>query len=190
MPIEELLALYNCVTPPVHSLSSSSGSGASRRRSKSARNVGSEKYLMPPPEPPKCKTPGKELGEKLAVENPEDKAETVVVKDEAKSPETANNNQSIDDSENESKPLDESVVDKKPIIERKNDANNENGAIKEVKEEQIDQNEISKVGSSASNVDQNSKPAESNAKTDDDSPGKSNAHDEMEIDEGTYLQSH
>lgn len=196
MPIEELLALYNCVTPPVHTLSSASGSGASRRRSKTARNLGSEKYLMPPPDPPKIKTPDKELEEKSdeaqsAAENSEDMdtadiVETVVVKDEAKSPESANI-QSTDDA-TESKPLNECAADKKPIIEKENDANNENGAIKEVKEEQIDEKETSKPASAESNDDQNSKATESNPKTDGDSPGKSNADEEMEIDDGIYSQ--
>lgn len=203
MPIEELLALYNCVTPPVHTLSSSSGSGASRRRSKSSRNFGSEKYLMPPPDPPKSKTPDKELREKCdqtkSVEknsedrNTADKAETVVVKDEAKSPESANIQTAHDATE--SKPLlDQSAMmqimhqnAKNPIIEKENDANNENGAIKEVKEEQIDEKETSKPALAETNPDQNSKVIESNTKSDDSSPGKSNADEEMDIDEGIYL---
>lgn len=194
MPIEELLALYNCVTPPVHTLSSSSGSGASRRKSKASRNVGSEKYLMPPPDPPKRKTTDKEFGEKSnetkssAAENSKDmdtadKTETFAVKDEAKLPESVNIQLKYD-SATESKSLDESAVDKKPIIEKENDANNDNGAIKEVKEEQIDEKETSKPASAESIEDQNSKTTESNTRTDDDSPGKSNADEEMEIDEG------
>lgn len=192
MPIEELLALYNCVTPPVHTLCTPSGSGASRRRSKTTRNLGSEKYLMPPPDPPKSKTPDKELGEKsdetkLAAENSEnkdtpDKADTVVVKDEAKSPESANIQT---DDAIESKPLDESLMDRKPIIAKENNANNENGAIKEVKEEQIDEKETSKPASVESNEDQNNKATESNKKSDDGRPGRSNADEEMEIEEGT-----
>lgn len=51
MPIEELLAMYNCVTPPVHTFTPS-GSG-SKRRSKTSRNAGLDKTLMPPPETPK-----------------------------------------------------------------------------------------------------------------------------------------
>lgn len=65
MPIEELLALYNCVTPTTPSLT---GSGASRRRSKTSRNSGHEKTLMPPPDPPKStsKTPEKEQVEQTS----------------------------------------------------------------------------------------------------------------------------
>lgn len=51
MPIEELLAMYNCVTPPVQTFTPS-GSG-SKRRSKTSRNAGLDKTLMPPPETPK-----------------------------------------------------------------------------------------------------------------------------------------
>lgn len=187
MPIEELLALYNCVTPPVNTLlSSPSGSGASRRRSKTTRNLGSEKSLMPPPDLPKSKTPDKELSETKSEQNDTaDKNETKVVKDEAKSPEITNI-PSTDDA-TESKPLDESTVDRKPIIiEKENDANNENGAIKEVKEEQIDENETSKT-SIQSNEDQTSKATESNTRTDDSSsPGKCNDDEDMEMDEGMY----
>lgn len=51
MPIEELLAMYNCVTPSVQTFTPS-GSG-SKRRSKTSRNAGLDKTLMPPPETPK-----------------------------------------------------------------------------------------------------------------------------------------
>lgn len=51
MPIEELLAMYNCVTPPIQTFVPS-GSG-SKRRSKTSRNAGLDKTLMPPPETPK-----------------------------------------------------------------------------------------------------------------------------------------
>lgn len=51
MPIEELLAMYNCVTPPTRTFVPN-GSG-SKRRSKTSRNAGLDKTLMPPPETPK-----------------------------------------------------------------------------------------------------------------------------------------
>ncbi|XP_055316853.1 mesoderm induction early response protein 1 isoform X2 [Sitodiplosis mosellana] len=53
MPIEELLALYNCVPPTIQTFSSSSGG---KRRSKTSRNAGIDKTLMPPPDTPKTST--------------------------------------------------------------------------------------------------------------------------------------
>lgn len=53
MPIEELLALYNCVPPTIHTFSTSSGG---KRRSKTSRNAGLDKTLMPPPDTPKTST--------------------------------------------------------------------------------------------------------------------------------------
>lgn len=51
MPIEELLALYNCVTPSVQKLSSN---GSRKRSSRTSRNALVEKIVMaPPPETPK-----------------------------------------------------------------------------------------------------------------------------------------
>lgn len=49
MPIEQLLALYNCV-PPVHK---SSSPGSRTRGSRTSRNANRDKALMPPPQPPK-----------------------------------------------------------------------------------------------------------------------------------------
>ncbi|XP_031640179.1 mesoderm induction early response protein 1 [Contarinia nasturtii] len=46
MPIEELLALYNCVTPPIHTFTPTGG----KRKSKTSRNAGIDKTLMPPPD--------------------------------------------------------------------------------------------------------------------------------------------
>lgn len=53
MPIEQLLALYNCVTPVQPAFTSS---GPSKRRSKTSRNAGLDTSLMPPPETPKAPT--------------------------------------------------------------------------------------------------------------------------------------
>lgn len=53
MPIEQLLALYNCVTPAQPTFTSS---GPSKRRSKTSRNAGLDKSLMPPPETPNTPT--------------------------------------------------------------------------------------------------------------------------------------
>lgn len=50
MPIEELLALYNCVTPSVQKFSSS---GPRKRSSRTSRNALNEKTAMAPPETPK-----------------------------------------------------------------------------------------------------------------------------------------
>lgn len=48
MPIEELLALYNCVTP-----THKSPSGSRKRSSRTSRNAALDKTLMPPPDAPK-----------------------------------------------------------------------------------------------------------------------------------------
>lgn len=52
MPIEELLALYNCVPPTIQTFSSTGG----KRKSKTSRNAGVDKTLMPPPDTPKTST--------------------------------------------------------------------------------------------------------------------------------------
>lgn len=59
MPIEELLALYNCDSVPIQPFTSNSGS---RRRSRTSRNAGNDKTLMPPPDTPKttAETPPRE----------------------------------------------------------------------------------------------------------------------------------
>lgn len=52
MPIEELLALYNCVPPTIQTFSSTGG----KRKSKTSRNAGLDTTLMPPPDTPKTST--------------------------------------------------------------------------------------------------------------------------------------
>lgn len=49
MPIEELLALYNCVTPTHKSPTA----GSRKRSSRTSRNAALDKTLMPPPDAPK-----------------------------------------------------------------------------------------------------------------------------------------
>lgn len=56
MPIEQLLALYNCVTPTINTFTSTSASGGGKRKSKTSRNAGLDKTLMPPPDTPKTST--------------------------------------------------------------------------------------------------------------------------------------
>lgn len=65
MPIEELLALYNCVTPTIQTFTSS---GSSRRRSKTSRNAGNDKTLMPPPDAPQPETSTSETVDKIGEE--------------------------------------------------------------------------------------------------------------------------
>lgn len=67
MPIEELLALYNCVPPPLPTIS-----GSSRRRSKTSQNSGVDKTQMPPPA--SVEMPTKPIAEEKegAVEQPND----------------------------------------------------------------------------------------------------------------------
>lgn len=52
MPIEELLALYNCVPPTIQTFTPTGG----KRKSKTSRYAGLDKMLMPPPDTPKTST--------------------------------------------------------------------------------------------------------------------------------------
>lgn len=66
MPIEELLALYNCVPPTART----SPSASRKRSSRTSRNAAAlDKTLMPPPDPPKSVDDSEPAAKKIKAES-------------------------------------------------------------------------------------------------------------------------
>lgn len=80
MPIEELLALYNCVPPTART----SPSASRKRSSRTSRNAAAlDKTLMPPPDPPRSVDDSEPAAKKIKAES-DSAADTEIKPDETR----------------------------------------------------------------------------------------------------------